>query len=56
MKLKGPYSSINNQTYEAAYIFFKKRELAGIKPAKKKKATVKDLDKFDMSDPALKLD
>ncbi|KAH0562807.1 hypothetical protein GP486_002569, partial [Trichoglossum hirsutum] len=55
MKLKGPYSGADNQTYEAAFIFFKKRELAGIKP-QKKKAVAKDLDKFDVSDPALKLD
>ncbi|KAI9864358.1 MAG: hypothetical protein M1813_003278 [Trichoglossum hirsutum] len=55
MKLKGPYSGVDNQTYEAAFIFFKKRELAGIKPPKKK-ATAKDLDKFDVSDPALELD
>jgi hypothetical protein len=56
MKLKGPYSGIDNQTYEAAFIFFKKRELAGIKPPKRKKAKAEDLDKFDVSDPALKLD
>jgi hypothetical protein len=55
MKLRGPYSGSDNQTFEAAYIFFKKRELAGIKP-QKKKATAKDLDKFDVSDPALELD
>lgn len=56
MKLKGPYSGIDNQTYEAAFIFFKKRELAGIKPPKRQKAKAEDLDKFDVGDPALKLD
>jgi len=56
MKLKGPSSGIDNQTYEAAFIFFKKRELAGIKPPKRKKAKAEDLDKFDVGDPVLKLD
>jgi hypothetical protein len=55
MKLKGPFSGADNQTYLAAFIFFKKRELAGIKP-QKKKAKTNDLDKFDVSDPALELD
>jgi hypothetical protein len=54
MKLKGPYSGAANQTYEAAFIFFKKRELAGIKPAKKK-AKAEALDRFDVSDPELLL-
>ena len=56
MKLKGPYSGCDNQTYEAAFIFFKKRELAGIKPPKRKKAKAEDADKFDVSDAVLKLD
>jgi hypothetical protein len=56
MKLKSPYSGINNQTYKAAFIFFKKRELAGIKPPKRKKVDAEDLDKFNVGDPVLKLD
>jgi hypothetical protein len=56
MKLKGPYSGIDNQTYKAAFIFFKKRELAGIKPPTRKKAKAEDLDKFDVSDPVLELE
>jgi len=32
MKLKGPWSGMDNQTYQAGYLYFKKRELAGIKP------------------------
>jgi hypothetical protein len=56
MKLRGPYSGVDNQTYEAAFIFFKKRELAGIKPPKKKKAKAEDADKFDVNDAVLKLD
>jgi hypothetical protein len=55
MKLRGPYSGADTQTYEAAFIFFKKRELAGIKPAKKKKAKAEDLDRFDVSDTELLL-
>jgi hypothetical protein len=56
MKLKGPYSGIDNQTYEAAFIFFKKRKLTNIKPPKRKKVNAEDLDKFDVGDPVLKLD
>ena len=56
IKLKEPYSGTDNQTYEAASIFFKRRELAGIKPSKKKEAKAEDLDKFDVSDPVLKLE
>jgi hypothetical protein len=56
MKLKGPYSGCDNQTYKAAFIFFKKRELAGVKAPKKKKAKAEDLAKFNVSDPSLELD
>jgi hypothetical protein len=56
MKLKGPYRGADNQTYEAAFIFFKKRELAGVKAPKKKKVASEDKDKFDVSDPSLYLD
>ena len=38
MKLKGPYSGIDNQTYEAAFKFFKDREEKGLKiPANRNK-------------------
>jgi hypothetical protein len=36
MKLRGPWKGIDNQTMEAAYLFFKKRDLAGVKMPKKK--------------------
>jgi hypothetical protein len=55
MKLKGPYSGIDNQIYKIAFIFFKKRELANIMPFKRKKVNAKDLDKFNIGDPILKL-
>lgn len=37
MKLKGPWNGIDNQTYHAAYHFFRKREAAGIKTGAKKR-------------------
>jgi hypothetical protein len=56
MRAKGPYGGSGNNTYGAAFIFFKKRELAGVKPPKKKKAKVEDKNKFDVSLPELELD
>ncbi|KAI9740982.1 MAG: hypothetical protein M1834_002693 [Cirrosporium novae-zelandiae] len=51
MKLKGPYAGDGNSTYEAAYIFFKKRKLAGKKiSAKKSKLSAEDASKWDVSD------
>ncbi len=53
MKQRGPYAGCDNQTYEAAYRFFKKRELAGLKmPSKKRKtsaASDKEVDEHDVS-------
>lgn len=37
MKLKGPYSGIDNQTYHQAHRFFRKREEKGIKPLPQRK-------------------
>lgn len=37
MKLKGPWSGIDNQTYHAAYLFFRAREAHGIKTGAKKR-------------------
>lgn len=50
MKLKGPWSGTDNQTMEAAYLFFKKRELAGVKiPKKKAKMGDSNLAQYDVS-------
>lgn len=49
MKLKGPYSGIDNQTYHAAHAFFLQRERSGIKAPRAKKAKAEDLAKFDVS-------
>lgn len=50
MKLKGPHSGSDNQTYEAATRYFLKREAQGIKMPQAKKAKAEDLAKFDVSD------
>lgn len=40
MKLKGPTSGVDNQTFHAAYKYFKKREIAKVPaPSKKRKST-----------------
>lgn len=50
MKLKGPYAGDSNQTYEAAFRFFKAREAAGIKePIKKKVKKDEEKKKLDVS-------
>lgn len=53
MKLKGPYSGIDNQTYHQAHRFFRKREEKGIKPLPPKKPTAADVAKFDVSGVSL---
>lgn len=50
MKLKGPYSGSENQTYYAAHRYFLKREREGRKMPKPKKVKEEDLAKWDVSD------
>ena len=46
----GPWSGIDNGTFHAAYLFFKKRELAGVKTPKKNVNVPKEvIDKYDVS-------
>ena len=52
MKLRGPWKGIDNQTMKKAYLFFKKRELAGVKTPTKKKVKVdtrEEKEKWDVS-------
>ena len=49
MKLKGPYSGSDNQTYHAGHKFFLRRERKGIKAPKAKKARPEDLERYDVS-------
>jgi len=51
MKLRGPKKGIENQTMKAAYPFFKKRELAGIKIPEENVVSLEDRekDKWDVS-------
>ena len=52
MKLgkKGPWAGSDNGTYHAAYLFFKKRELAGVKiPKKNVNAPKEVVEKYDVS-------
>ena len=45
MKLKGPLSGMDNQTFHAACPFFMEREVNGMKPAKKKKVAKEEEEK-----------
>ncbi|KAL9110773.1 MAG: hypothetical protein Q9227_004765 [Pyrenula ochraceoflavens] len=45
MKLRGPSSGFTNQTFEAAYFFFKKRDLCGVKDRKPKKMSSNEVKK-----------
>lgn len=50
MKRKGPYSGVNNQTYEAAFRFFQKRKASGLKEIPRKKIKKDDeTKKLDIS-------
>ena len=53
MKLKGPCSGTDNQTYDAATRYFLKREAQGTKMPKAKKAKAEDIANFDVSDITL---
>ncbi|MCJ1466101.1 hypothetical protein MMC07_004720 [Pseudocyphellaria aurata] len=51
MKLKGRYSGVENQTYEAAFKFFQKRKASGMDEVPKKKAKKEeDVKKVDVLD------
>ncbi|GAM88277.1 hypothetical protein ANO11243_063100 [Dothideomycetidae sp. 11243] len=52
MSYHGQWQGVDNGVMEAAYKFFKKRDLAGVKPApasKKRKRTDEDDEEFDVS-------
>ena len=53
MKLRGPWSGAENQTMSSAYLFFKKRDLCGVKNQKKKKVTAEMKKAIDVSDITL---
>jgi hypothetical protein len=52
LKESGKFKGAGSATYQNAAIFFKKRELQGLKPpkAKKAKTSAADLSKYDVSD------
>lgn len=47
IKLKGAWNGIDNQTFDAAHRFFRKREEKGIKIAQPKTASANELRQFD---------
>jgi hypothetical protein len=49
MSYKGSYAGSDNQTYELAHRFFRKRQERGIKTSAPKTAPAKDLQQFDVS-------
>ncbi len=50
MKLQGPLSGCDNQTYHAAHKYFLRRERKGVKLLKPKKAKEEDSARWDVSD------